>query len=51
MIESGVQEGAKLEAGGKRFGEKGFFIEPTVFSGVRKNMIIMVLISINIGER
>merc|ERR1719347_56864 len=31
LIESGVQEGAKLEAGGKRFGEKGFFIEPTVF--------------------
>jgi len=40
LIESGVQEGAKLEAGGKRFGEKGFFIEPTVFSGVRDDMKI-----------
>ena len=34
LIQSGVQEGAKLEAGGKRFGDKGYFIEPTVFSGV-----------------
>jgi len=40
LIESGVQEGAKLEAGGKRFGEKGFFIEPTVFSGVKDDMKI-----------
>ena len=23
-----------MEAGGKRFGDKGYFIEPTVFSGV-----------------
>jgi len=40
LIESGVKEGAKLEAGGKRFGEKGFFIEPTVFSGVKDDMKI-----------
>jgi len=40
LIDSGVQEGAKLVAGGKRFGKKGFFIEPTVFSGVRDDMRI-----------
>merc|ERR1719318_78671 len=40
FIQSGIQEGAKLEAGGKRFGEKGYFIEPTVFSGVGDEMTI-----------
>jgi len=40
LIQSGVQEGAKLEAGGKRFGDKGYFIEPTVFSGVEDEMRI-----------
>lgn len=43
-IESGKSEGAKLESGGvayKNVGEgKGFFIEPTVFSGVSENMKI-----------
>ncbi len=39
-IDSGVKEGAKLEAGGKRWGTEGFFIEPTVFSGVTDNMKI-----------
>lgn len=33
-IEYGQQDGAKLECGGKRFGNEGFFIEPTVFSNV-----------------
>lgn len=32
-IETGKQE-AKLEMGGSRHGEKGFFVQPTVFSGV-----------------
>lgn len=39
-IESGKAEGAKCEAGGKRFGDKGFFVEPTVFSNVTDNMKI-----------
>ncbi|XP_055852518.1 aldehyde dehydrogenase X, mitochondrial [Episyrphus balteatus] len=39
-IESGKQEGAKLECGGKRFGDVGFFIEPTVFSDVKDDMKI-----------
>jgi len=39
-IECGKKEGAKLQTGGKRWGEKGFFIEPTVFSDVQDNMTI-----------
>lgn len=40
LIDSGKKEGAKLETGGKRIGSKGYFIEPTVFSGVEDNMRI-----------
>jgi len=40
LIESGKKEGAKLECGGERFGDKGFFIQPTVFSDVQDNMRI-----------
>lgn len=36
-IESGVAEGAELTTGGKRRGEKGFFIEPTVLSRVPRD--------------
>lgn len=36
----GQKEGAKLVLGGKRFGEKGFFVEPTVFDNVRDEMTI-----------
>jgi len=39
-IESGKKEGAKLEFGGKRWGDVGFFIEPTVFSNVTDDMKI-----------
>lgn len=39
-IESGKKEGATLLAGGGRAGEKGFFIEPTVFADVKDNMKI-----------
>ena len=40
LIESGKKEGASLNCGGKRFGDKGFFIEPTVFSDVQDDMRI-----------
>lgn len=33
-IRAGVENGATLEAGGERFGDKGYFIKPTVFSNV-----------------
>ncbi|KAL3865715.1 hypothetical protein ACJMK2_043077 [Sinanodonta woodiana] len=40
LIESGKKEGAKLECGGQKIGNKGFFIQPTVFSDVTENMRI-----------
>jgi aldehyde dehydrogenase (NAD+) len=39
-IEAGKKEGAKLAAGGGRVGDKGYFIEPTVFTDVKDNMKI-----------
>ncbi|XP_077286091.1 retinal dehydrogenase 2 [Arctopsyche grandis] len=39
-IQSGKSEGAKLETGGARIGNKGFFVQPTVFSNVADNMTI-----------
>ncbi len=40
FIQSGQKEGAKLLTGGKRVGDKGFFIEPTVFDDVKDEMKI-----------
>ncbi|RLS84653.1 MAG: aldehyde dehydrogenase family protein [Planctomycetota bacterium] len=39
-IDVGVSEGANLLSGGKRVGSKGYFIQPTIFSGVKDNMRI-----------
>jgi aldehyde dehydrogenase (NAD+) len=39
-IDIGKQEGAKLVTGGKRHGEEGYFIEPTLFTGVKDEMKI-----------
>ena len=39
-IVSGKQEGASLLAGGSRVGNRGFFIEPTVFADVKDDMKI-----------
>src|SRR5438309_128146 len=39
-IDSGKQEKAKLLAGGNRVGDKGYFIEPTVFADVQDHMKI-----------
>jgi aldehyde dehydrogenase (NAD+) len=39
-IESGKKDKAKLVAGGNRVGNKGYFIEPTVFADVQDNMKI-----------
>ena len=39
-IKKGVDEGAKLMTGGKRHGNKGWFVEPTVFANVNDNMTI-----------
>ena len=40
-IKSGKEAGAKVETGGERKGDKGYFIEPTIFSGVSEDMKIM----------
>src|SRR5271157_4227367 len=37
-IESGKKEGAKLLTGGGRFGDRGYFVEPTVFDNVTDEM-------------
>ncbi|XP_008186312.3 LOW QUALITY PROTEIN: aldehyde dehydrogenase [Acyrthosiphon pisum] len=40
LIESGKKEGAKLEAGGSKVGDTGYYVYPTVFSNVTDNMKI-----------
>lgn len=40
FIQSGKREGAKLEFGGERLGEKGYFLQPTIFSDVEDQMEI-----------
>ncbi len=39
-IETGKSEGARLVTGGARIGDKGFFVEPTVFADVTDDMTI-----------
>ena len=40
-INEGKKEGAKVETGGERHGDKGYFIQPTIFSNVSEDMKIM----------
>ena len=40
LIDSGKKEGAKLECGGNRVGDQGYYVEPTVFSDVQDDMRI-----------
>jgi aldehyde dehydrogenase (NAD+) len=39
-VEIGQKEGAKLVTGGRRKGQKGFFVEPTIFDNVKDQMTI-----------
>jgi aldehyde dehydrogenase (NAD+) len=39
-IEAGKSEGATLACGGERVGDRGYFVQPTVFSGVQDDMKI-----------
>lgn len=39
-VELGSKQGAKLVAGGQRRGDKGFFVEPTIFDNVTDDMTI-----------
>ena len=45
-IDQGKAEGAKLNCGGKRKGDKGFYVEPTVFSEV--SIVNLVLLHVRI---
>ncbi|RDD40375.1 Aldehyde dehydrogenase, mitochondrial [Trichoplax sp. H2] len=40
LIESGKSEGANMKCGGCRYGSRGYFIQPTVFTDVQDNMRI-----------
>ncbi|KAI8577139.1 hypothetical protein K450DRAFT_282925 [Umbelopsis ramanniana AG] len=40
-IEAGKQEGATVALGGERWGNEGYYIQPTVFTGVKEDMKIM----------
>jgi aldehyde dehydrogenase (NAD+) len=39
-VDLGKKQGARLVAGGGRFGNRGFFVAPTIFDGVRDDMAI-----------
>lgn len=39
-VDAGKKEGAECLTGGKRFGDRGYFVEPTVFTGVKDEMKI-----------
>jgi aldehyde dehydrogenase (NAD+) len=39
-VEIGQKQGARLLAGGRRHGSKGYFVEPTIFDGVKDDMAI-----------
>jgi aldehyde dehydrogenase (NAD+) len=39
-VDLGQKQGAKLVAGGKRVGEHGFFVEPTIFDNVADTMAV-----------
>ena len=40
LIDSGKSEGAKMCTGGAREGDKGFYVQPTVFADVKDHMRI-----------
>ncbi|HNP60887.1 MAG TPA: aldehyde dehydrogenase family protein [Nitrospirales bacterium] len=40
-LESGFAEGAQAVAGGKRFGDKGYFVEPTVLVNTKSTMKVI----------
>ncbi len=40
-LDSGQKQGARLVAGGQKRGDKGFFVEPTIFDNAREDMDIV----------
>jgi acyl-CoA reductase-like NAD-dependent aldehyde dehydrogenase len=53
-IQSGLDQGAKLVCGGKQMTDgdygKGFYIEPTLFTGMRDDMVIVPIFSFETEE-
>jgi phenylacetaldehyde dehydrogenase len=41
FIESGIQEGAKVATGGKRHGDRGYFVQPTVLTNTKPDMKVI----------
>ncbi len=39
-VDIGQKQGAKLVTGGQKAGERGFYVEPTIFDGVKDDMAI-----------
>ena len=39
-IQSGEEQGAKIVVGGKRIGDQGYFVQPTVLTGVEPGMAV-----------
>ena len=40
LVDSGVKQGASLQCGGGQYGDKGFYMQPTVFADVKDDMDI-----------
>lgn len=40
LVDIGKKEGARLMLGGNKIGDRGYFIQPTVFSDVQDDMVI-----------
>jgi phenylacetaldehyde dehydrogenase len=40
-IDSGVKEGARVVAGGKRHGDRGYFVQPTVMTNTKPSMKVV----------
>jgi phenylacetaldehyde dehydrogenase len=41
FIKSGVEEGANVVVGGKRYGDRGYFVQPTVLTKTKPNMKVV----------
>jgi phenylacetaldehyde dehydrogenase len=40
-IDSGIKEGARVAAGGKRHGDRGYFVQPTVLTNTKPDMKVI----------
>ena len=40
-IDAGIREGAKVAVGGKRYGDRGYFVQPTVLTNTKPDMKVV----------